>query len=90
MEGSRMKFILFMLMIVILSVSVNGNCIQDCTNKCGPNNIDYECMLECLINANCLNPPRATVSALLSALSSPPSAADDVIGSGGANHDGIE
>lgn len=85
MEGSRMKFILFMLMLVILSVSVNGDCIQNCTNKCGPN-IVYECMMECLINAKCLMQPRATVSTLLP----PPSAAADVIRSGGAYHEGEE
>lgn len=85
MEGSRMKLSVFMLMIVILSVSVNGDCIEDCTNKCGPN-IVYECMIECLIKASCLKAPRATVSALFP----PPSAAADVMGSGGAYHEGIE
>lgn len=58
MESSRKNLGVLILMVAILSVSVNGDCATDCYKNCDDPN--YGCMIECVMG--CREPSPAPVA----------------------------
>lgn len=74
MESSRMKMVVFMLMMVVITVSGEGDCVTNCFDKCGENG--YMCILECASSCPGNKPIAPSPS--------------PVFGSGGADYEGEE